>query len=185
MGVSNRHYLVIDLEATCWEQTDPLKGENEIIEIGLVILSPQKQELWRGGWFVRPQRNPILSSFCTQLTTIKQLEVDSAEGFSTVMTKLDAQVRNATGSAVPDSLFVSWGNYDRRQFQGDCTLHGCSYPFGEHLNLKLEFMRRHNLKRAGMDAALKLLELPLLGTHHRGVDDAVNISRILQKMADL
>ena len=52
MHSSNRNYLVIDLEATCWEQDDPTKGVHEIIEIGLVILSSSKEDLWKESWFI-------------------------------------------------------------------------------------------------------------------------------------
>ena len=37
------------------------------------------------------------------------------------------------------------------------------------------------MRRCGMTAALDLLGLPLAGTHHRGIDDARNIARIVQK----
>lgn len=33
-----------------------------------------------------------------------------------------------------------------------------------------------------MAQALKLLDMPLVGTHHRGVDDAVNIAKIAAKI---
>ena len=133
-----RNYLVIDLEATCWEQNDPLRGENEIIEIGMAVLSPQKTELWRGGWFVRPKSSPVLSNFCTKLTTIKQDQIDNAPSFPVVMDLVKAQIFSDTGNPINESLFVSWGNYDRNQFQKDCALHAYDYPFGEHLNLKQE-----------------------------------------------
>lgn len=35
-----------------------------------------------------------------------------------------------------------------------------------------------------MERALKMLNLPLEGTHHRGIDDAKNISRIFVKIFD-
>lgn len=34
----------------------------------------------------------------------------------------------------------------------------------------------------GMQKALDYLKLPLIGTHHRGVDDASNIASILEVM---
>ena len=34
----------------------------------------------------------------------------------------------------------------------------------------------------GMAKALELLELPLMGVHHRGIDDAWNIASILSKL---
>lgn len=51
-----------------------------------------------------------------------------------------------------------------------------------HLNLKTEFAAWKGVRRCGMAAALKYLDLPLVGTHHRGIDDARNIARIAQLM---
>ena len=42
--------------------------------------------------------------------------------------------------AFGDSLFCSWGDYDRNQFLQDCEFHQVAYPFRSgHLNLKAEF----------------------------------------------
>jgi len=182
MKLNQQNYLVIDLEATCWATHDESVYPNEIIEIGIVILSPLKEELWRGGWFVRPTLSPILSDFCLRLTTIKQTQVDEAPCFPEVMDAFCAKVEDITNVRVEQAIFVSWGNYDRRQFEKDCTLHGYSYPFGQHQNLKLDIMRQYNIKKVSLDAAMKLLDLPFIGTPHRGVDDAINISRIFQRL---
>jgi inhibitor of KinA sporulation pathway (predicted exonuclease) len=55
------------------------------------------------------------------------------------------------------------------------------YPFGSrHINVKTLFAIKHRLaEEIGMDEALDLLGLELVGTHHRGVDDAYNVARIL------
>ena len=182
MHSSNRNYLVIDLEATCWEQDDPTKGVHEIIEIGLVILSSSKEDLWKESWFIKPVLNPQLSTFCKGLTTIQQEQIDSAEKFPQVLQRMERRIVEITGQAISESLFVSWGNYDRNQFQKDCLLHDCQYPFGGHCNLKQVFMKQHKLKHAGLSGALQLLELPMLGTPHRGIDDALNTARILKRM---
>lgn len=78
--------------------------------------------------------------------------------------------------------FCSWGEYDRHQFLADCKLHGVLYPFGEdHLNIKKMFAQNLGLKKSyGMKKAMKILELQLEGTHHRGIDDARNIARIFR-----
>uniref|UniRef100_UPI00404A4F30 hypothetical protein n=1 Tax=Flavobacterium sp. TaxID=239 RepID=UPI00404A4F30 len=35
------------------------------------------------------------------------------------------------------------------------------------------------IKKAGMNVVLEILQIPLEGTHHRGVGDAKNIGKIL------
>jgi inhibitor of KinA sporulation pathway (predicted exonuclease) len=81
-------------------------------------------------------------------------------------------------------LWASWGDYDRRQFERTCALYKIGYPFGTaHLNAKTLFALKHRLSHeVGMDGALKLLNIPLEGTHHRGIDDAHNIAKILRTL---
>jgi inhibitor of KinA sporulation pathway (predicted exonuclease) len=43
-----------------------------------------------------------------------------------------------------------------------------------------EFARLKELRPMSMSAALRRLDLPLEGRHHRGIDDARNIARIAQ-----
>ena len=80
--------------------------------------------------------------------------------------------------------WASYGDYDRRQFERQCNEQNIPYPFGPtHLNVKNLFAIVYNLKREiGMDAALKHLELDIIGTHHRGHDDAQNIARIVSSL---
>jgi 3'-5' exoribonuclease 1 len=104
-------YIIVDLEATCWEKTgivDPAGNRpNEIIEIGAVMLpsasSPAVDEFGR---FVRPVAEPALSDFCTKLTSITQPDVDSADTFPTVFQEfLDWIGREPF-------VLCSWGQYD-------------------------------------------------------------------------
>lgn len=52
--------------------------------------------------------------------------------------------------------------------------------FTQHINLKEEFASVMRVKPCGMSTALKIANLPLVGTHHRGIDDARNIARLAQ-----
>jgi inhibitor of KinA sporulation pathway (predicted exonuclease) len=76
-------------------------------------------------------------------------------------------------------LFCSWGDYDRKQLQQDCAYHSVPYPMPEHLNLKVAFANaRGHAKKKGVVGALKTVGLQFEGTHHRGIDDARNITRL-------
>jgi inhibitor of KinA sporulation pathway (predicted exonuclease) len=175
-------YLVIDVEATC----DDRRAGNgrgavppeqmEVIEIGAVLvdgatLSPV-DEFQR---FVRPVRHPRLTPFCTALTHIAQADVDNAPRFPEALAALRAFIDGR------DALFCSWGDYDRKQFEKDARHHGVALPFrGRHLNLKARFAERcAGGRRQGMAGALAKLGIALQGTHHRGIDDARNIARLL------
>lgn len=72
------HWLVIDLEATTEEGGWPVE-EMEIIEIGAsLVAEADGRELDHFQRFVRPQRRPLLTAFCRELTHITQANVDAA-----------------------------------------------------------------------------------------------------------
>jgi inhibitor of KinA sporulation pathway (predicted exonuclease) len=176
-AVRPAHYLVIDLEATCADNGSIPKQIMEIIEIGAVLLDGRAlQPIAEFQTFVRPVRRPKLTPFCQQLTSIRQEDVDAAPRFPEALGRLVAALWQGK-----DALFCSWGAYDRGQFEQDCRFHGIAYPFGaQHLNLKALFAQRRGMSRQlGMAAALREAGLQLRGTHHRGIDDARNIARLL------
>jgi inhibitor of KinA sporulation pathway (predicted exonuclease) len=173
-------YLIIDLEATCWRRNEVHRGENEVIEIGAVLADSNYEMVEEFQRFVKPVRNPVLSQFCMELTSIKQSDVDAAQIFPNVLQDLRKQVETVSGQRLTEMAFCSWGDYDRKQFMKDCQYHRIPYPFGVHRNVKKEFARRHRIKPTGILGALKLLGIRFAGTHHRGIDDARNIARILR-----
>jgi len=150
--------IIIDLEATCWEGIPP-KGEvSEIIEIGICLLDTLTGEISDNrGILVKPTHSKI-SPFCTQLTTITP-ELVAREGVSfeeaLQILKKEYQAYQYT--------WASYGNYDR--------------------NMKELFQEvTQHPKRLGMHQALNYLKIPLVGTHHRGKDDAYNIAKIMYKL---
>src|SRR5262245_1657874 len=170
-----RALLIVDLEATCWPPGEHRAEEMETIEIGAVLLEPGAAAAREFQTFVRPVRRPTLSPFCRALTTITQAEVDAAELFPASFARFLAWIGD-----LREALFSSWGDYDRNQFFRDCRLHGVAFPFARHWNLKRAVARRLRRKPAGMDTILADLGLALEGTHHRGIDDSRNITRIVR-----
>ncbi len=173
-----RTILVVDVEATCWEGEPPPGEQAEIIEIGWAILDvPTGAILQADTLFVKPERSKV-SAFCTQLTTLTPEQVGQGVTFADACRFLEDELgaRSAT--------WASYGEYDRRQFRRQCEAFGVPYAFGEtHLNVKNLFALVHGLPReVGMAAALKILDCPLVGTHHRAGDDARNIAGILASL---
>lgn len=171
--------LVVDIEATCWDGPNPAGMENDIIEVGVCLLDVHTGEITDNrGIIVKPERS-VVSPFCTELTTITPEMVDS-EGIS---------FKEACAILKKDYLsqsraWASFGAYDLKQFQRQCTALGIGYPFGpSHINVKTLFALKNKLAHEqGMAGALALLNIPLEGTHHRGVDDAKNIAKILNRL---
>jgi inhibitor of KinA sporulation pathway (predicted exonuclease) len=172
------YYLIIDLEASCFsDQVE--RDEMEIIEIGAVMSDDKGNPIDEFQTFVQPVRNLILSDFCRELTHICQDDVNNAPFFKSAMSNLLAWI----GTRQP-LKFCSWGFYDYKQFEKDCLYHGIEFPdvMKNHVNLKNELARIKPCKRMGMSRALTLLNIPLMGNHHRGIDDAKNIAQIFKKM---
>lgn len=180
MQIDHAYYLIVDLEATCSDDGSVPRHEMEIIEIGAVMLGARLFEIESEfQTFVRPVRNPLLTEFCRDLTGIDQTDVDPAPGFAEAISAMRDWM-----DEFDDTLFCSWGDYDRKQFQRDCQWHGVPYPFRSgHRNLKVAFSQYFGVKRKfGLDDAIRHLGLRFEGSHHRGIDDARNIARIVQRV---
>jgi 3'-5' exoribonuclease 1 len=176
-------YVVIDVEATCDDGGRVPRHEMEIIEIGAVLVLGQTlTPVSEFQSFIRPVRHPVLTPFCTRLTSITQAEVDAAPAFPEV---LDRLTRWIYAHPAPH-VFGSWGDYDRNQFDQDCRFHNVPYGLPHrHLNLKRAFSERLGIgKKLGMAGALAQVGIALQGTHHRGIDDARNIAWLLPFIVD-
>lgn len=184
---TDKPVLVVDLEATCWAESVMPDGTRqtidsmEIIEIGCALTNRNGELLDSRSFLVRPLRCPQLSDFCTSLTSITQSMVDAAPMFSEAVGALDEWL----DSLPDDFIWCSWGNYDRLHVLAESQTHGCiprfmAYP---HLNLKRIWRRTTGQKKKnGLAHALAFHKLDFEGRHHRGVDDARNIVRLLPFM---
>ncbi|HWM03665.1 MAG TPA: 3'-5' exonuclease [Actinophytocola sp.] len=168
--------LVIDVESTCWDGPPPEGQRGEIIEIGVCALDVGSLErVGKESILVRPEHS-VVSSFCTELTTITAADVAAGVTFAEACAVLRKEAEGR--------VWASYGDYDRRQFERQCADVGVRYPFGiRHLNVKSLFALGRGLTdEVGMDEALRMAGLPLEGTHHRGVDDAWNIAALLARL---
>jgi inhibitor of KinA sporulation pathway (predicted exonuclease) len=148
----------------------------EIIEIGAVMVDAKSLKIVdEYEIFIKPILNATLTTFCKTLTTITQKDVDEAVGYREALENFKNWY-----SRYDDFLFCSWGDYDRNQFKLDSALHNVAYPFGEeHLNIKKAFAKVQGVKPCGLDEALNHVGLELVGTHHRGIDDARNMGCLM------
>ncbi|WP_075259828.1 3'-5' exonuclease [Herbaspirillum camelliae] len=171
-------YLVVDLEATCSDDGSITAENMEIIEIGACWASPSGEVLQRFQQFVKPLVNPALTPFCRALTGISQHDVDTAPLFATAAEKL---FLFAEEHSDPQAVWMSWGAYDQKQLVRDSSLHQVKFPIAfPHQNAKKMFAKNQKIgKEVGMAKACELAGFSLLGQHHRGLDDAVNIARLL------
>lgn len=182
-------FVIFDLEATCYDdsrkdEVKPYGFVNEIIEIGAVKLDHTGKEIDRFSKFAQPILFPNVSNFCTELTTITQEDVDNAETLEKV---LEDFLNWCDGC-----VLVSWGHYDKTQILKDMVRNDLDLPHYEdimedHHSLKHLHAEWNNLKKKrgiGMGGALRMEGIKLEGTHHRGIDDAINIAKIFRKYID-
>ena len=187
-----RFLAVLDFEATCWsDDREKQRREAEIIEFPTVLFRiGEEGSLVRAGeWrkHIRPTINRQLSEFCTQMTAITQLEVDSAEPISQVLAEHASWLSSATDNAPEEAvLFVTCGDWDL----GTCLPleernKGLVVPsvYKRWANLKVEFPKAFPCQgRPDMAGMLDLAGLKLEGHHHSGLDDSRNIARVLESV---
>lgn len=178
------HAIVLDFEATC-SDTGAVRPQ-EIIELPSVLVAvPGGEVLDEFASFVRPVHHPQLTPFCRELTTIAQADVDAAPVFADVFAAHQAWLAGH-GLTPQNALMVTCGDWDlRTMLPAQCR---ASEPpvsripplFRRWANLKVLFAGVVGRKGAGMPKMLDALDLPLVGTHHRGVDDCRNLAAILR-----
>ena len=185
-----KYLLVIDLEATCSEDGAVPRQEMEIIEIGAVMLAVADLALVSDPLsidsisdefqtFVKPVRHSQLSQFCKTLTSIQQVDVDQAPLYQDAIKAMSLWIDSF--APIEEILFCSWGAYDKNQFQQDCIWNGVTYPFADtHCNIKKLYSKMPGQKKPkGLGKVIKELGWEFAGSHHRGIDDARNIARVV------
>ena len=174
------NYIIFDLEAT--REKDDRNFQREIIEIGAVKIDGDSEIVSEFTSFIRPVITPKLTNFCMELTSITQEQVDAADTFKTVLNRFLEWIGD-------ESYYLcSWGFYDKTQFKKDCNLHGVDTKWlNNHISLK----HQHGVKimgiekGVGMQKALSKAGLKLVGTHHRGIDDARSIAQLFTFYRDM
>ena len=170
--------LVIDLEATCADDGSISPELMEVLELGAVWVSPEGHIVDRFHSFCRAKQP--LTAFCKRLLPhIDQATIDAAPAWPAVAAGLAefAQLRRQSGSC-----WGSWGAFDHNQISRESVRHSVADPLAglEHFNLKRAFAKaRGNIRQVGMLKALEIAGLTLENSHHRALDDALNIARLL------
>lgn len=198
------YYIIFDLEMTMWA-TKVFKMEDgyvvydkkrrivmekpiqEVIEIGAIKLNEFFNPIETFSMFVRPRYCPVTTR-CTQLTGITQLDVEHSPQFRKAMNKF-AEWIMSTGDEY--SLY-SWSDSDKKQILVEVNTKGIGkdFPILECLNdkhyidLQKEFSflcgrdRNHPI---ALKKAMKLLNLDF-HQEHRALSDSIAVADILTEM---
>lgn len=181
---------VLDFEATCGNDLDPDwdSTRQEIIELPVGLVSVASREVIDTfGTFVRPVVQPKLTDFCTELTSIRQADVDVAptieEAFGDLRDWFDEH-----GLTADNCLVATCGDWDlRRMWPRQVSLvPRLSTPrwLQRWCNLKVVYAENTSKKRTGMMGMLQTLGLEHVGHHHRGADDVRNLCNLVIELFD-
>ncbi len=155
----------------------------ETIEIGAFKIDHYRDVTGRFCKFVKPYLNPTLSSFCKELTSITQEEINRASLFpKTIDQFLD------WSEIIDEEEYVlcSWGSFDQQQLEADCILHGLDAAWTKkHINLKRQYQEIKKARQPpGLHRAVINEGFEFTGVQHRGIDDAGNLVKIFLKHFD-
>lgn len=183
------YYLcVLDFEASCWEERDA--GVTEIIEFPSVLYRVDEANkviefVSEFAEYVKPTIHPKLSQFCTELTGIKQEQVDKAD---TLVTVYHRHKRWIADNVPKDKEFViaTCGHWDLgKHLPYELKIKKISKAsahYDAYINVKDEFKYFYNHECKGMKDMLRHLNIRLEGRHHSGIDDSRNIAKVMIKM---
>lgn len=181
---SHDFILVIDLECTCSRHDAPASDQiapeaMEVIEIGAAWSTIYGDVVDTFSRIARPTERPLLTPFATEITGIAQTTVDAAQPLSHVLYEFDLWLQPTLQAF--RTCWGSWGAFDARHLGRECARKdlACQLLALPHVNLKAEFARRRRIRQVGMRSALKIVGHEHQGAHHRGLDDALNICRLV------
>jgi inhibitor of KinA sporulation pathway (predicted exonuclease) len=173
-------FLILDLEATCWPDIsrEEQSLKNEIIQFGIVEVDLVNRCISREmSYFVKPKKNKILSSFCTELTGITQEQVDSAHD----LTKISKEIRTFFNPGR-----VAWGAWgdDYNLIKRDCLEKNAVNPFNEcYYDLQqLYAIKTAAKQRTTVANAMNQYGLTFEGSAHNALVDARNTAQLFLKM---
>lgn len=91
------------------------------------------------------------------------------------------------GGHLNKSAFITCGNWDiKTKIPEQCKVSRMKIPsyFMEWINLKDVYLNFYKRRASGMMTMMRELHIPLVGSHHLGIDDTKNITRVLQRMVN-
>ncbi|MGH0164569.1 UNVERIFIED_CONTAM: hypothetical protein FKN15_047502 [Acipenser sinensis] len=193
------YLIVIDFESTCWREKNHY-GQ-EIIEFPAVLLNTTNGQIdSEFQTYVQPQEHPTLSEFCTELTGIKQSQVEAGvplqiclSQFSRWLQKLQQEknvvfVTDLSGLCAPSAkpcAFVTWSDWDL----GVCLQYECKRKqlrkppvLNSWIDLRATYKLFYNRMPKGLNGALQDLGIEFCGREHSGLDDARNTAGLAWRM---
>lgn len=170
-------FLIIDLEATCWEREAPF--QQEVIQFGKCLIEMGDiAEISRlESYYIEPQEYG-LSSFCQELTGINPSDVRGSpkleEFLKTYEDEKDMHPKRM--------MWGSWGEWDYKQLKEECGRKDIANPYSSrahHINLKnIHALFNDKKNSKGLQTAMNYHNLDFIGDKHNAKWDALNTARV-------
>lgn len=171
--------IVIDLEATAWENEHDRKNQpSEIVEIGVCFLNVADGSVSKKtSYIIKPSLSKV-SDYFTTLTGLTEEILSAGIPFSDAINKLKKEFGPA------NRTWASWGCGDRSMLMLECSRRNIDYPMGKnHINIKNLYALHHKLPHElGLIHALEHSSIEHIGKHHSGCDDAHNAAELLKSI---
>ncbi|KAK4285916.1 hypothetical protein QN277_002542 [Acacia crassicarpa] len=176
-------FLVLDLE-----------GRVEILEFPVLMISAKTSEVEEiFHRFARPSKmseqriNEYIEGKYGKFG-VDRVWHDTAIPFKEVIQQFEAWLTQHhlwMGGKLNRAAFVTCGNWDlKTKVPQQCEVSKMKLPpyFREWINIKDVYLNFYNRRATGMVTMMRELQIPLWGSHHLGIDDTKNITRVLQRM---
>jgi len=184
----NNDLLVLDLETTSAQDEHGYQTNNDIIQIGAVLLNRQLTPIASYDSLVKPREQ--VSEYITQLTGITDEAAQAARPFPTVIAELEAFVTSRVAN-IKNVRLCAWGTYFdipilRRLYKE----HLLQFPFsGTAFDVKTMAMMYMSLSgrrtdKLSVQHVANILSLEPSGSYHDALVDAKMEARILKRIFD-
>lgn len=169
--------IIFDIEASCEDKNINKNYNMETIEIGAVkVENGQVVDTFKT--FIKPEYVQSLTPFCTELTGITYDDLKDAISFNEAIVDF---YEFSYGLPI-----YSCGEFDRKFLTRELHDKGEHYVHklaanainANHRNLKTLFSKVTGEKPCEMLKMAELLNIEIEGTHHRALDDSLNLTKI-------
>lgn len=172
-----RPVVIFDIEASCEDRAINPYYNMETIEIGAVkVINNRVSEEFQ--ILIEPEYIQSLTPFCEELTGITFADLKGKPKFTKAIIEFHNFIKNCD--------IYSCGDFDRKFLTKELEEKGKTYEHGlikntinsYHRDLKKNYTKFTNKKKAGMVGMARELGIVLEGEHHRGLDDSKNLAKI-------
>jgi len=179
--------IYFDLEYTCWGDNNvknnwlDVKRPPEIIQMGFAYYEKHKNKIGSAfSSYVKPKKNPILSSYCKRLLNIEQRLICKSHSLKKVVYSLSKWLNELS----INYFLTSWGQEDYSLFSDDCFRQDIpnplsNKPYLDLMRLSYDTIGLSDVKYMDREEVKKYLTIHENNHVHDALKDAIELKDIL------